>query len=118
MLVVGGGPAGTELAALCAERGHGVELWERNPHLGGALAVAALARANRRYQDWIDYQARRLDAAGVRVVLGREATPNDVLAADVDVVGVATGAVLPPTRRAWYRAPARRHHPRSAGRHC
>jgi 2,4-dienoyl-CoA reductase-like NADH-dependent reductase (Old Yellow Enzyme family)/thioredoxin reductase len=92
VLVVGGGPAGTELAALCAERGHDVELWERQPHLGGALAVAALARANHRYQDWIDYQARRLAASGVRVVRSREATPDDVLAAAVDVVAVATGS--------------------------
>ena len=93
VLVVGGGPAGTELAALCAERGHRVELWERNSHLGGALAVAALARANRRYQDWIDYQARRLDAAGVHVRLGQEATVDDVLAAQADVVAVAAGAI-------------------------
>jgi 2,4-dienoyl-CoA reductase-like NADH-dependent reductase (Old Yellow Enzyme family) len=92
VLVIGGGPAGTELAALCAERGHHVELWEREPHLGGALAVAALARANHRYQHWIDYQARRLDASGVRVVLDREATPDDVLTAAADVVTVATGA--------------------------
>ncbi len=92
VLVVGGGPAGTELAALCAERGHDVELWERQPHLGGALAVAALARANRIYQRWIDYQARRLDASGVRVRLGREATADDVLACGADVVAVATGA--------------------------
>ena len=92
VLVIGGGPAGTELAALCAERGHDVELWERQPHLGGALALAALARANHRYQDWIDYQARRLEADGVRVVLGREATPDDVLAAAADVVAIATGS--------------------------
>ena len=53
ILVIGGGPAGSELAALCAERGHHVELWERGSHLGGQLAIAALARANRRYADWI-----------------------------------------------------------------
>jgi 2,4-dienoyl-CoA reductase-like NADH-dependent reductase (Old Yellow Enzyme family) len=92
VLVIGGGPAGTELAALCAERGHDVELWERNGHLGGALAVAALARGNRRYGEWIDYQARRLKAAGARVVLGREATVDDVLVAGAEVVAVATGA--------------------------
>ncbi len=92
VLVVGGGPAGTELAALCAERGHHVTLWERDHQLGGALAIAAMARANRRYQVWIDYQTRRLAATGVRVVLGREATADDVLVADVDVVALATGA--------------------------
>jgi 2,4-dienoyl-CoA reductase-like NADH-dependent reductase (Old Yellow Enzyme family)/thioredoxin reductase len=92
VLVVGGGPAGTELAALCAERGHDVELWERQDHLGGSLAVAALTRANRKYQSWIDYQARRLEEAGARVVLGREAAVDDVLARDPDVVAVATGA--------------------------
>ena len=31
ILVVGGGPAGMELAALSAERGHRVALWEREP---------------------------------------------------------------------------------------
>lgn len=92
VLVVGGGPAGTELAALCAERGHHVELWERQSHLGGALAVAALARANRTYQRWIDYQSRRLEAADVRIALGREAIVDDVLAHDADVVAVAAGA--------------------------
>ncbi len=93
VLVVGGGPAGSELAALCAERGHRVALWERNPHLGGQLAVAALARMNRRYQDWIDWQGRRLVDLGVDVHLGREANAPDVLAAGADVVVVATGAL-------------------------
>ena len=59
----------------------------------GALAVAAMARANRRYQTWIDYQARRLAGCGVRVVLGREATADDVVAASADVVAVAAGAI-------------------------
>jgi len=51
VLVVGGGPAGTEVAALCAERGHRVALWERGDALGGQLAIAALARANQQYAD-------------------------------------------------------------------
>jgi 2,4-dienoyl-CoA reductase-like NADH-dependent reductase (Old Yellow Enzyme family) len=92
VLVVGGGPAGSELAALCAERGHHVELWERQPELGGALRVAATARANRRYRDWIDYQTHRLGEVGVKVQLDHDASAEDVLAADVDVVAVATGA--------------------------
>ena len=93
VLVIGGGPAGTELAGLCAERGHRVELWERQPHLGGLLSVATLARGNWKYRDWIAYQAARLERSGVVVRLGCEATPDDVLAAGADVVAVATGAL-------------------------
>jgi len=92
VLVVGGGPAGTELAALCAERGHRVQLWERDDELGGAFALAARARANRRYRAWLDHQARRLGWAGVEVTLGREATAEDALVAGVDVIAVATGS--------------------------
>lgn len=92
ILVVGGGPGGTELAALCAEQGHSVQLWESSDALGGALAVAALARGNHTYRRWIDWQAARLERVGVEVHLGRAATADQVLAAGADVIGIATGA--------------------------
>jgi 2,4-dienoyl-CoA reductase-like NADH-dependent reductase (Old Yellow Enzyme family)/thioredoxin reductase len=92
ILVVGGGPGGSELAALCAEHGHQVQLWERNDHLGGALAVATKARGNHRYQTWIDWQTRRLADVGVTVQLGRTATADDVMAERSDLVVIATGA--------------------------
>ncbi len=92
VLVVGGGPAGMELAGLCAEQGHRVQLWERTPHLGGLLAVASKVRANSQYQRWIDWQVGRLERAGVDVHLGTEATVDSVLAAGADVVAIATGA--------------------------
>ncbi len=92
VLVIGGGPGGTEAAALCAEQGHHVRLWDRNLSIGGALAVAALARGNAKYTEWIRWQASRLERAGVDVQLGRSATADDVLAANADVVVIATGA--------------------------
>ena len=91
ILVIGGGPGGSELAGLTAEHGHRVRLWERNPHLGGAFAVAAKLRGNRRYANWIEYQAGRLERAGVEVELGRTATVDDVLASGADLVVAATG---------------------------
>ncbi len=98
ILVIGGGPGGTEFAALCAEQGHTAQLWERSEAIGGAIAVAALARGNATYRRWIDWQADRLTHAGVDVHLGRTATADDVIATSADVVLVATGATprIPP----------------------
>jgi len=92
VLVVGGGPAGMELAALLAERGHGVQLWERAGALGGQLAIAARARINAKFAEWIAWQAGRLARAGVDVRLGCEANAAVVLGTGADVVALATGA--------------------------
>lgn len=93
LLVIGGGPAGLELAGIAAERGHQVQLWEAQQHLGGQLAVAAMARCNSQYADWITWQQRRLERAGVEVLLGHRADVDAVLAHSPDVIAVATGAV-------------------------
>jgi 2,4-dienoyl-CoA reductase-like NADH-dependent reductase (Old Yellow Enzyme family)/NADPH-dependent 2,4-dienoyl-CoA reductase/sulfur reductase-like enzyme len=92
VLVVGGGPAGMELAACSAERGHEVTLWEAKAELGGRFAVAAQLRANAPYQDWIDWSADRLPRLGVDVFLGRRAEVQAILDAQADVVAFATGA--------------------------
>ena len=92
VLVVGGGPAGTEFAAQMAERGHRVQLWEQSPELGGQLAVAARLSMNAQYRKWLPWQQARLERAGVDVYLGRAAEVETVLTAGADVVAVATGA--------------------------
>jgi 2,4-dienoyl-CoA reductase-like NADH-dependent reductase (Old Yellow Enzyme family) len=92
LLVIGGGPAGMELAATAAERGHRVTLWEANAELGGRFAVAAQLRSNTPYQDWIDWSARRLADLGVPTYLGRRAEVRSVLDSGADVIAFATGA--------------------------
>ena len=77
ILVVGGGPAGLETAALAAERGHEVTLWEREDALGGQLAIRrerAVPRAVRRVRRPPGPPARRR----ATVETGREATADDV----------------------------------------
>ena len=91
-LVVGAGPAGMELAALLAEQGHEVALWEKDTKLGGQMRIAAEARENKAYGDFIAFQERRLEQAGVRLERGREATADAVLAEGAEIVAIATGA--------------------------
>jgi 2,4-dienoyl-CoA reductase-like NADH-dependent reductase (Old Yellow Enzyme family)/thioredoxin reductase len=92
LLVVGGGPAGLELAAAAAERGHTVTLWERDDALGGQMRLAAQVPENRAFGDFIEFQERRLARLGVTVETGREATAESIAEAGFDVVAIATGA--------------------------
>ena len=96
LLVVGGGPAGMELAALPREGGLDVDAAGRpTDELGGQLRYAVRrhgTRATRRTSHW---QARRLRGLGVEVELGRRATADEV-----------RGAVAPTSWR-WRPAPAR-----------
>ncbi|MER6983664.1 NAD(P)-binding protein, partial [Streptomyces carpinensis] len=78
LLVVGGGPAGMELAGLAAESGHSVELWEADQELGGQLRIAAQARSYEQYSRYLGWQAARLERSGVEVRLGHRATADDV----------------------------------------
>ena len=64
LLVVGGGPAGMELAALTRESGFDVTLWEAEDELGGQLRYAAMAPRHEMYAAYLDWQGRRLRDLG------------------------------------------------------
>lgn len=92
LLVVGGGPAGMELAALTAEAGMAVRLVEADDELGGQLRYAAMAPRHESYADYLIWQRRRLESLGVELQLDTRLTAADVRAVGADVVAVATGA--------------------------
>ena len=91
VLVVGGGPAGMEAARVAALRGHEVTLFERGQALGGQLVLASKPPRKSKIKDFIDYLARQMEKQGVRVELGREATPDLVAEIKPDAVVLATG---------------------------
>lgn len=97
VLVVGGGPAGLEVARVAAERGHRVTLLEHADALGGQFRLAGRQPSRGRILDLIAWHAGRLDALGVDVRLGTTATADDVAAIRADTVVVATGAEPPRT---------------------
>lgn len=92
VLIIGGGPAGMEAARVAALRGYRVTLYEREPHLGGMLNVAATPPGKEKL-NWItDYFAHELPRLGVEVHLGETLDAEKVRALKPEVVIVATGS--------------------------
>lgn len=92
VLVVGGGPAGMEAAITAAGRGHHVTLVEKQEKLGGNLHPAGAAFFKEDIQKLCQVLVRRVQCAGVHVVLNKEMTPADVQAMAPDAVIIAIGA--------------------------
>jgi 2,4-dienoyl-CoA reductase-like NADH-dependent reductase (Old Yellow Enzyme family) len=92
VVIVGGGPAGLEAARVAAESGHDVVLHERSDVLGGQLRIAAAGPTRQELLDFVAYLERELRRLGVDVRRGSEATRDDVLADNPDLVVCAAGA--------------------------
>ncbi|WP_406677799.1 FAD-dependent oxidoreductase [Neomoorella carbonis] len=92
VLVVGGGPAGMEVARVAALRGHQVTLWEKSGDLGGQLLLAFTPPQKGEIATFRDYLIGQLAKLKVKVQLNKEATPEAVCQEKPDVVVIATGA--------------------------
>lgn len=89
LAVVGAGPAGLAFAAVAAERGHHVSLFEQSAGLGGQFNLAKNIPGKEEYQHTIDYYAHQLKKFQVKIHLHTEATVD--LLRDFDEVVLATG---------------------------
>jgi 2,4-dienoyl-CoA reductase (NADPH2) len=92
ILVVGSGPAGMETAYLAAARGHQVTLWEKDQCLGGNLRYAAMPPGKADFITLLHFYENQLARNGVKVLLNREVTAEEIIAEKADVVVLATGA--------------------------
>ena len=90
--VIGGGPAGLEVARLSAQRGHSVTLYEATAALGGQLAYWARASSMTELGRIVQWRERELPRLGVEVKLNSVIAADDLATIDADVVIVATGA--------------------------
>jgi 2,4-dienoyl-CoA reductase (NADPH2) len=87
--VIGGGPAGLSCAAVAAERGHDVTLFEKSAQLGGQFNLAKVIPGKQEFGESVAYYAERLRRAGTLVLLNHSPEHKELEA--FDEVVIATG---------------------------
>jgi mycofactocin system FadH/OYE family oxidoreductase 2 len=92
IVVVGGGPAGMEVARVARRRGHQVTLYEKEAELGGQVLLAARLPRRDEIGGVVRWLAREIERSGVAIRLGTAVTADEVAALGADTVVVATGA--------------------------
>ncbi len=93
VMVVGGGPAGMKAAAVAAERGHQVTLYEAERRLGGQALLAQMLPGRAEFGGIITNLQREMELAGVQIRKGVRVDQAIILAEAPDVVLIATGAI-------------------------
>lgn len=89
--VVGGGPAGLAFAAVAAERGHQVTLFEQQSLLGGQFNLAKHIPGKAEFQKSIDYFEYQLKKHGVTVHLQHAPVLEELQA--YDEIVLSTGVI-------------------------
>jgi 2,4-dienoyl-CoA reductase-like NADH-dependent reductase (Old Yellow Enzyme family)/thioredoxin reductase len=93
VVVVGGGPAGCEVARVARMRGHEVILLEKQERLGGQFSLAGVPPGKADYRKLVEFYQQELERLGVQVRLQTEANPQLLLSLAAEVTVLATGAV-------------------------
>ncbi|GAB2176057.1 oxidoreductase [Dongia sp. agr-C8] len=92
ILIAGGGPGGMKAAAVAAERGHDVTLYEATERLGGQALLAQLLPTRAEFGGIVTNLTREMQLGGAKVVTKTTVTRALVDELKPDAVIVATGA--------------------------
>ena len=92
IMVVGGGPAGMNVAWIAAKRDHRVRLFEKKPFLGGQLVLGSATTYKKEIKNIINYHQTQLRKYKVECILNTEVNAELVKKEDPDVVVLATGS--------------------------
>lgn len=91
--IVGAGPAGMACAAVAAERGHKVVLFDAEDRVGGQFNLARNVPGKAEFDETLRYYRGRLDRAGVELRLGEAVSAHNLADEGFDHVVLATGIV-------------------------
>ena len=90
--VIGGGPAGMKAAAVSAQRGHRVKLFERAARLGGQVLLAQMLPGRSEFGGIATNLEHEVRQQGVEIIKNTDIGISRILDANPDVVILATGA--------------------------
>lgn len=96
IMVVGGGPAGLEVARISAKRGHKVELFEKQDELGGQLILGGQLPFRQGLKEIVNYLEKEIKKFRVKINYGVNITVEDILLEkeNFDAIVIATGSKL------------------------
>jgi 2,4-dienoyl-CoA reductase (NADPH2) len=89
--VVGAGPAGLACAVVARQRGHDVTLFDAQAEIGGQFNMAKRIPGKEEFHATLRYFRRQLELLQVRQRLGNRVDAASLLAAQFDVIVLATG---------------------------
>ena len=98
-IVIGAGPGGLQAAIAAARAGHQVTVYEKQPHAGGQVRLAALVPNRAEFGDLIRNQLTECRRLGVTINFDVEATAGLIAEQHPARVIVATGAA---SQRPWW----------------
>lgn len=90
--VIGGGPAGLKAAAIAAERGHDVHLYEREVQFGGQARLAQLLPHRAEFGGIIGNLVSEATRAGAKLQNKREMTLAELKGAGAEAIILAAGS--------------------------
>ncbi|MDY6791964.1 MAG: FAD-dependent oxidoreductase [Thermodesulfobacteriota bacterium] len=93
VMVIGGGPGGLNIAWVAARRGHDVQLFERQPQLGGQLKIGSVSNFKKELLNLIRFQKRQVKRFKVKCHLNHEVTIETIKQVNPEVVVLATGSI-------------------------
>ena len=90
--IVGAGPAGLSAALSAVDKGHSVEIFEKETEPGGQLLSASRPPHKSGFMDWVKWATRKLEKSSVSIRYGHAVSADEIKQHKPDAVIMACGA--------------------------
>ncbi|NNC98705.1 MAG: NADPH-dependent 2,4-dienoyl-CoA reductase [Gammaproteobacteria bacterium] len=89
--VVGAGPAGLSASTILAQRGHDVDLFDKDSEIGGQFNIAKKIPGKEEFYQTLRYYSDKITRTGVHLHLNQQVDAQQLIAAGFDEVVLAAG---------------------------